>query len=68
MSFLIPYQNKNSQVVKAYLGGLAALLKPRNIRASAAYAHDVLMTGIAFAIAAFLHLGWQFLAAFEPPL
>lgn len=26
------------------------------------------MTGIAFAIAIYLHLGWQFLAAFEPPL
>jgi len=68
MSFLNPYQINNSQVVKAYLGGLATLLKPRKIHASAAYAHDFLMTGIAFATAIYLQLGWQFLAAFEPPL
>ena len=68
MSSLEPYENSNSQVIKAYFGGLAALLRPRNIRASAAYTHDVLMAGFAFVAALYLQAGWQFLVAFEAPV
>jgi hypothetical protein len=68
MSLLKTDENIDSQVINSYFGGLAALLRPRNIRASAAYAHDIFMTGIAFIAAIYLQLGWQFLTAFEPPL
>ena len=68
MSNHISDHNRVSQIVKAYCGGVAALLRPRNIRASAAYAHDVLMTGIAFVVAIYLQAGWEFVAAFDAPL
>lgn len=60
--------NSVSQIIKAYCGGVAALLRPRNIRASAAYAHDVLMTSFAFIVAIYLQTGWEFIVAFEAPL
>jgi len=68
MSSLNSNQISISQEIKAYFAGLAALIKPRNIRASTAYAHDVLMTGFAFVAAIYLQAGWQFLIAIELPL
>jgi FlaA1/EpsC-like NDP-sugar epimerase len=68
MSSSKPRQSSFSRFIRTHVGGLVALRRLRNLRASAAYVHDVFMMTLAFVIALDLQSGGPFLIAFEPPV